>query len=310
MIWRINSWEMPEEERGQALLARMTHPQLKTYRKQAVAALQKALASVLEPAGYQRVHDAHWQQSGLRFVTWVIIQKSRHGFSCSIDIGRDLRGEPKIPSYKPNTAWRLGRFERSIDRGNRIDQLYYVDLAEDPDFIPYLAKLLEERALPSLKSSHSLLAADFRPPRLPRSVDDDTASASPHPEPNPALETLRRAIGALVAPEGYELEPDGQWRRRGLIITTRVAVREAETGDACYILFGRDLRLSDMTDRARFGWLTRNVDDANRLNLLRYEDLNRDPALFAEVTELFRTKAIPALRGMHGLGGLLMLSSG
>ncbi|ECI7685984.1 hypothetical protein E0668_24260, partial [Salmonella enterica subsp. enterica] len=60
----------------------------------------------------------------------------------------------KGPLHKNNTAWRIGSFEDSVDKHNRIDQLYYYDLVNDPDFLPYLMQLMDERALPFLRRSH------------------------------------------------------------------------------------------------------------------------------------------------------------
>ncbi|EBU7498305.1 hypothetical protein DK058_25890, partial [Salmonella enterica subsp. enterica serovar Typhi] len=71
----------------------------------------------------------------------------------------------KGPLHKNNTAWRIGSFEDSVDKHNRIDQLYYYDLVNDPDFLPYLMQLMDERVLHFLMCSHLGVGLTERPPR-------------------------------------------------------------------------------------------------------------------------------------------------
>lgn len=165
MNWRVNSWELPPDERVREHNLRAYAPDLPALRKQAQRELAAAVKARVEPAGYVEQAKDLWVRANLACKTYVQIQKGRGGTACYINIGREGRLERTVPSYKSGTAWRIGSFEDSADKHNRIDQLFYYDLATDDDFLPYLMQLMDERVLPFLNRSHLGVGLMARPPR-------------------------------------------------------------------------------------------------------------------------------------------------
>ncbi|EBV3600167.1 hypothetical protein DOI34_26765 [Salmonella enterica subsp. enterica serovar Virchow] len=164
-MWRINTWELPADERVREHNLRAYAPNLPALRKQAQRDLAAAIRARVEPAGYVEQEKDVWVRSNAACKTYVQIQKGRDGVSCSINIGREDPLEATVPSYKNGSAWRLAHFEDTSEKFNRVEAHYYYDLATDHDFLPYLMQLMDERVLHFLMCSHLGVGLTERPPR-------------------------------------------------------------------------------------------------------------------------------------------------
>lgn len=149
--WRVNTWEQDPlvvAERSRRL--RLAMPELQIVRRKAQADLTKAIIEIVGPQGYERRRAGLWVHADPFAVRYVELQKDSRGFVCHINIGVEKPTETVVPSHRSGTARRLGEFEDTTAESNRIDALDYYELAADPEFIPYLMRILRERAMPFL----------------------------------------------------------------------------------------------------------------------------------------------------------------
>ncbi|EAB6718396.1 hypothetical protein DUP91_29200 [Salmonella enterica subsp. enterica] len=99
-MWRINTWELPADERVREHNLRAYAPNLPALRKQAQRDLAAAIRARVEPAGYVEQEKDVWVRANPACKTYAQIQKGRDGVSCSINIGREGPLEAKVPSTR------------------------------------------------------------------------------------------------------------------------------------------------------------------------------------------------------------------
>jgi hypothetical protein len=153
---------------------------LKATRQEALETLASGLDAVLVPAGFARRPKALlWIRNSLLARTYVEVQRSQSGLGCYINLGRERPFEKAIPTYRNNTAWRLGLVAggKTLPKWRHRDAISYVDLTEDPAFGADLVLLVRDYGLPYLRRCQGLLGHRVRPPeaRRPASLPPDPA---------------------------------------------------------------------------------------------------------------------------------------
>ena len=125
-----------------------------------------------------------------------------------------------------------------------------------------------------------------------------------------ALARLGEMLDAALLPQGFRRK-GGRWSRTSLFATTFVEIQKSRYGTGCYVNLGRDRADRDWRQPSyrpgsfwRLGQLSGSVAEANRLDELRYLELDADPALLEAVAALLTARAIPFLKRCQGPFGI------
>lgn len=129
-----------------------------------------------------------------------------------------------------------------------------------------------------------------------------------------ALARLGGVLDAALLPEGFRRK-GGRWSRTTFFATTFVEIQKSRYGTGCYVNLGRERADRDWRQPSyrpgsfwRLGQLSGSVVEANRLDELRYLELDADPALLETVAALLTERAIPFLRRCQGPFGIFVRS--
>lgn len=121
-----------------------------------------------------------------------------------------------------------------------------------------------------------------------------------------ALARLGEMLDAALLPQGFRRK-GGRWSRTSFFATTFVEIQKSRYGTGCYVNLGRERANRDWSKPSyrpgsvwRLGRLSGTVAEANRLDELRYLELDADPALLVSVAALLTERAIPFLKRCQG----------
>jgi hypothetical protein len=127
-----------------------------------------------------------------------------------------------------------------------------------------------------------------------------------------AVARLGEVIDAALQPQGFRRK-SGRWSRTSFFATTFVEIQKSRYGTGCYINLGRERANRDWRQPSyrpgsfwRLGQLAGTVAEANRLDELRYLELDADPALLEAVGALLAERAIPFLKRCQGAFGVFV----